>query len=113
MEPGEKVTLFDGYDTRATVRRIADFRLMTVAEAKELPAAKDLPFLESGQESVRMCRMNGKVKRWKRSPNRIEVPVKYGLYECTRLENLGDGGGDPVGNMGVRLLVQLTSWREV
>ena len=25
-------------------------------------------------------RVNGKVKRWKRSPDRIQVPLKYGLY---------------------------------
>jgi hypothetical protein len=26
-------------------------------------------------------RVNGKVKRWKRTPDRIEVPIKRGLYE--------------------------------
>ena len=25
-------------------------------------------------------RVNGKVKTWKRSPERVQVPVKYGLY---------------------------------
>ena len=25
-------------------------------------------------------RVNGKVKTWKRSPDRVKVPVKYGLY---------------------------------
>ena len=25
-------------------------------------------------------KVNGKVKRWKRSPDRIQVPLKYGLY---------------------------------
>lgn len=31
--------------------------------------------------SARQCKVNGKVRTWKRDPNRIEVPVKYGLYE--------------------------------
>lgn len=26
-------------------------------------------------------KINGKPKRWKRQPNRIKIPVKYGLYE--------------------------------
>ena len=25
-------------------------------------------------------RVNGKIKTWKRSPDRVQVPVKYGLY---------------------------------
>ncbi len=25
-------------------------------------------------------RVNGKVKRWKRSPDRIQIPLKHGLY---------------------------------
>jgi len=27
-------------------------------------------------------RVNGKVKLWKRNPNRIQVPLKYGLRDC-------------------------------
>ena len=30
--------------------------------------------------SPQRWRVNGKVKRWKRSPDRIQVPLKYGLY---------------------------------
>jgi len=26
-------------------------------------------------------RINGQVKRWKRDPDRIQIPVKYGLYD--------------------------------
>ena len=29
----------------------------------------------------RTVKVNGKVRTWKRDPNRIEVPYKYGLYE--------------------------------
>lgn len=31
-------------------------------------------------------RKNGKIKTWKRDPGRVEVPVKYGLKECVRLD---------------------------
>jgi len=30
--------------------------------------------------SPRRWRVNGKVKTWKRSPERFKVPLKYGLY---------------------------------
>lgn len=38
-------------------------------------------------ESVVQCRVNGKVKRWKREPDRIEIPVKRGLYEFAYITN--------------------------
>lgn len=31
--------------------------------------------------TARSVKINGKVRTWKRSPERIEVPIKYGLYE--------------------------------
>lgn len=31
--------------------------------------------------TARQCKVNGRVRTWKRDPNRIEVPIKYGLYE--------------------------------
>ena len=34
-----------------------------------------------GERITQVCvRINGKVKTWKRSPERWEVPVSYGLY---------------------------------
>lgn len=30
-------------------------------------------------------KINGAVKRWVRSPDRVEIPVKYGMYEHDRL----------------------------
>lgn len=32
-------------------------------------------------------RVNGKVKLWKRDPNRIEVPIKHGLYDYGLITN--------------------------
>jgi hypothetical protein len=31
--------------------------------------------------SARQAKVNGQVRTWKRDPNRVEVPIKYGLYE--------------------------------
>lgn len=44
-------------------------------------------FLASDGRAVEVT-VNGKVRRWKRDRNRIEVPVKYGLWEyytCTEI----------------------------
>jgi hypothetical protein len=31
--------------------------------------------------TARRAKVNGKVRTWKRDPGRIEIPVKYGMYE--------------------------------
>ena len=31
--------------------------------------------------TARQCKVNGRVRTWKRDPNRVEIPVKYGMYE--------------------------------
>jgi hypothetical protein len=33
------------------------------------------------QGKARQLKINGSIKRWKRDKNRIEIPVKYGMYE--------------------------------
>lgn len=37
--------------------------------------------------SPRRWRVAGKVKTWKRNPDRVEIPVKYGLYTWGRITN--------------------------
>jgi hypothetical protein len=27
------------------------------------------------------CKINGAIRTWKREPGRVEIPVKYGMYE--------------------------------
>jgi hypothetical protein len=36
-------------------------------------------------KSCQRFRLNGRVKTWKRDPNRIEIPIKRGLRECYRI----------------------------
>jgi hypothetical protein len=58
----------------------AEFRPMTLEEAKLLSYGDHIWFLAT-DGSARQVKVNGQVKRWKRDPDRIEVPVKYGMYE--------------------------------
>jgi hypothetical protein len=49
--------------------------VLTLEEAKELQYHDVLVNAEG-----KRWRVNGQVQRWKRSPNRIRVPLKHGLY---------------------------------
>ena len=31
--------------------------------------------------TARQCKINGAVRTWKRDADRIEIPIKYGMYE--------------------------------
>jgi len=62
------------------------YRAMTLDEVKALKYGDHVEFLDiRGQ--VRTCKVNGKVRRWKRDPDRVEVPTKYGLYEYYTFTN--------------------------
>lgn len=39
-----------------------------------------ITFLDN-QGNYRHAKVNGKVRTWKRNPNRVEIPIKYGMYE--------------------------------
>lgn len=54
---------------------------LTLDEAKEL---KPGDILHSDQTKHRW-RVNGQIKRWKRSPDRIRIPLKHGLYRYDAL----------------------------
>jgi len=43
-------------------------------------------WLRDRKGKARQVKVNGKVRTWKRDPNRVEVPFKYGLYEYGTLE---------------------------
>ena len=64
-----------------------EYRPITLEEAKNLDSVSHcLVLLNNG--NVGHVKINGKVKRWKREPDRIEIPVKYGLYEYVTLDNI-------------------------
>jgi hypothetical protein len=49
--------------------------MITLAQAKELKY-RDILIDSNGKK----WRVNGKVQTWKKNPNRVNVPVKHGLY---------------------------------
>lgn len=73
-----------GYDRRKNPEKIR-VRPITLSELKSLGYGDTVEFLESMSPGViRTAKVNGAVKRWKREPDRLEVPLKYGLRECAR-----------------------------
>lgn len=70
--------------------KLTEYRPMTLEEAKNLTAGSHPSvILNSGRVGV--VKVNGAVRRWKREPDRIEVPAKYGMYEYTTFYNRADG----------------------
>lgn len=67
--------------------RVFRYRPMTIDEARVL-SHSDHHILSLHIKSRQMCvwraRSNGAVKTWKRDSNRIEVPLKYGMYDAFR-----------------------------
>src|SRR5574337_1181038 len=73
--------LVDGYD-RKKKPRLVTVRRMTREEV--LAVTGDVWFI-ANDGKLRVLRINGAIKRWKRDPDRVEIPVKYGMYETARL----------------------------
>lgn len=67
-----------GYDTKEvmTVRNPS-----SIAEMISHCESHSHILLKDRCGHARRVKVNGKVRRWKRDPNRFEVPFKYGLYE--------------------------------
>ena len=63
----------------------AEFRPMTFEEAKQLHYGQHVWFAAI-QGDARTAKVNGEPKTWKRSPERIEVSIKYGLYEYAKFD---------------------------
>jgi len=72
----------------------ASFAPITLEQAKELTHGVKLyhATLRNADGSALRARVNGQVKTWKRSPARVEVPLKHGLYVYLYLR-----AGDPNG----------------
>jgi hypothetical protein len=55
---------------------------MTLDEVKSLNASPVTHiWFRSVQGDARRAKLNGRVRTWKRDANRVEIPVKYGMYE--------------------------------
>lgn len=104
-EHDEIEVLADGY-SRSRNPDTARYRPLTPAEARGLRYGQRVPF-KSKDGTVREVKVNGAVKTWKRDPNRLEVPVKFGLYECARFEAIGEKVASPSYPQDVYLLVRV------
>ena len=62
-----------------------EFRAMSLEEAKALHYGQHVWFL-AVQGDAREAKVNGAPKTWKRDASRIEVPVKYGMYEYSTFD---------------------------
>ena len=58
----------------------ATFRPMTLDEVKSLQYG-DRVWFKALDGDARTLKVNGKPKVWKRTPSRVALPVKYGMYE--------------------------------
>lgn len=74
--------LTDGYD-RNKHKRTVYVRHMTLDEIRALRGR--VHFI-ANDGTLRELTINGAVKRWKREPDRVSVPVKYGMREYARFD---------------------------
>ena len=56
--------------------------MITLEQAKELTYHQTIYEVGAynADGTMRRWRVNGKIKTWKRSPDRVQVPLKHGLY---------------------------------
>lgn len=100
-----KLRLANGYDRRAKVER-ADFRPLELQEGRALNYGRSVYF-RAMDGTARECRVNGKVRTWKRDANRVEIPCKYGLRECA---TFAWNGREFATSSGTILLVRVSDW---
>ena len=56
-------------------------RCPSVEDAIRICTLQSRIVIETLNGDARNCKVNGKVRTWKRDKNRIEIPLKYGMYE--------------------------------
>jgi hypothetical protein len=57
------------------------YRYMRPEEARLLHPGQHVEFT-NGDGVARRIKVNGAPRTWKRDASRVELPCKYGLYEC-------------------------------
>ena len=56
-------------------------RCPSINDAERICTLQSHVIVETHNGDARQCKVNGRVRRWKRDRNRIEIPLKYGMYE--------------------------------
>ncbi len=54
---------------------------MTLEQAKLLSYYQVIHLQESPHDKCKRWRINGKTKLWKRSPEKIQIPLAFGLFK--------------------------------
>lgn len=76
-----------GYDRRKN-RDGFVFRPMSYDEAAALGVGDRVWFLAL-DGTARGVKINGMPKQWKRTPGKMEIPIKYGMYEYGKIRFYG------------------------
>jgi hypothetical protein len=58
-------------------------RCPSVDDAERICTLQSHVIVETHNGDARQCKVNGRVRRWKRDRNRIEIPLKYGYEYAT------------------------------
>ena len=56
------------------------FKTLTREEVLALKSGEHV-FCRLNSGRIGWIKINGRVRTWKRDPDRVEVPIKYGMYE--------------------------------
>jgi len=75
----DTIKLRSRYDRRKSAP-LLEFRPITLDEVKSLRPGDRVTCISNQNDAIEV-RVTGMVKTWKRDATRVQVPVKYGLYE--------------------------------
>lgn len=87
------ITLTDGY-CRKKIPTTGEYRFLTIEEVKNLNPGDRVDFITNQGPIVKTATVNGKPKIWKRTPHKVRIPLKYGMYEYASFEHEGISDSD-------------------
>lgn len=96
-------------DNRSTVQTVADFRCATREDVLRPGFEPRFAMDQAGKAAN--IRRSGKIRTWKRSPDRIEIPCKFGMYDSATFE-LGSHGAFATNSGWVLLVMESETWRD-
>lgn len=87
--PGGHQLRFDEYPLRDDRRKKSppkySFYQLTLDDVLSPDFGRQQLYTQDQQGFMARVRRNGKVRTWKRDPSRVEIPLKFGMYEAFRI----------------------------
>lgn len=87
--PGGRSLRFDEYPLRDDKRKKSppkySFYQLTLEDVLSPDFGREQLYVQDDQGFMARVRRNGQVKTWKRDPSRVEIPVKFGMYDAFRI----------------------------